>query len=55
MIALLKKHVFIITVYPFAFAVLLEYLSVSKWLILIFYLISLLGAIGMVVVGLTKK
>lgn len=55
MVEFFKKHGFVIAVYPFAFGVLLDYLSVSKWLIIILYLISLLGGIGMVTVGLTKK
>ena len=55
MIEFFKKHGFVIAVYPFAFGVLLDYLSVSKWLIIIFYLISLLGWIGVVAAGLTKK
>ena len=55
MIEFFKKHGFVIAVYPFAFGVLLDYLSVSKWLIIILYLISLLGGIGMVTAGLTKK
>ena len=41
--------------YSLAFGVLLEYLSVSKWLIIFFALISLLGWIGVIVAGLTKK
>ena len=55
MIEFFKKHGFVIAVYPFAFGVLLDYLLVSKWLIIILYLISLLGGIGMVTAGLTKK
>ena len=55
MIDYFKKHGFEIGVYSLAFGVLLEYLSVSKWLIIILYLISLLGGIGMVTAGLTKK
>ena len=55
MIDYFKKHGFEIGVYSLAFGVLLDYLSVSKWLIIILYLISLLGGIGMVTAGLTKK
>ena len=55
MIDYFKKHGFEIGVYSFAFGVLLKYLSVSKWLIIFFALIGLLGMIGVVVAGLTKK
>tara|TARA_B110000014_G_C20106254_1_gene581790 strand:+ start:1701 stop:1832 length:132 start_codon:yes stop_codon:yes gene_type:complete len=42
-------------VYPFAIATFLEFSAMPKWLIIIFYLISLVGAIGMIIAGLTKK
>ena len=54
MIEIFKKHGFIIAVYPFAFGVFLDYLSLSKWLIIILYLISLHDGIGMVTADLTK-
>ena len=55
MLELLKKHHFAIMVYALIIATFLEYLSMPKWLIIIFYLISLVGAIGVVIAGLTKK
>ena len=55
MLELLKRHSFIIMVYPFAIATFLEFSSMPKWLIIIFYLISLVGAIVMIIAGLTKK
>ncbi len=41
-------------IYPLVIATFLDYLSMPKWLVIIFYLISLIGAIGMVIAGLTK-
>jgi len=55
MLELLKKHGFLIMVYPLAIATILEFSYLPKWLTIIFYLISFVGAIGVVIAGLTKK
>ena len=55
MIDLFKKHSFVIGTFSLAIAVLLEYLSQSKWLILPFAITALLGAITQVYIGLNKK
>ena len=55
MLELLKKHSFLIMVYPLAIATILEFSYLPKWLTIIFYLFSFVGAIGVVITGLTKK
>jgi len=55
MIAFFKKHSFVIMTYSLVAGLLLEYLSQSKWLILAFAVLSFLGAIAQVSMGLKKK
>tara|TARA_B100001245_G_scaffold189112_1_gene147228 strand:- start:50 stop:223 length:174 start_codon:yes stop_codon:yes gene_type:complete len=55
MIDFFKKHSFVIGTYSLGIAILLEYLSQSKWLILPFAVTALLGGIAQVYIGLNKK
>ena len=55
MIDFFKKHSFVIGTYSLGIAILLEYLSQSKWLILPFIITAFLGAITQVYIGLNKK
>ena len=55
MIDFFKKHSFVIGTYSLGVAIILEYLSQSKWLILPFIITAFLGAITQVYIGLNKK
>jgi membrane-associated phospholipid phosphatase len=55
MIDFFKKHSFVIGTFSLGIGFLLEYLSQSKWLILPFVVIALLGGIAQVYIGLNKK
>ena len=55
MIDFFKKHSFVIGTYSLGVAIVLEYLSQSKWLIIPFAVTALLGGIAQVYIGLNKK
>ena len=55
MIDFFKKHSFVIGTYSLGVAIILEYISQSKWLILPFAVTAFLGGIVQVYIGLNKN